>query len=50
MKKYSVDDLQDPYDFMYYTWAEPQTANELRKHFWDLEELIKRINELAKEK
>ena len=38
MKKYSVNDLQDPYDFMYFTWTDPLTANELRKHYWDLEE------------
>ena len=33
MKKYSVIDLQDC-DFMEYTWKEPMTAHEIRKHLY----------------
>ena len=35
MKKYSVIDLQDC-DFMEYTWKEPMTAHEIRKHLLQL--------------
>lgn len=38
MKKYEVQDLQGA-NFMDYTYEEPETGNELRSHFWLLDDV-----------